>query len=48
MLTKEIETWRGFMDKLPMDKDKAYIDDFIDTRLLVTGNITDVCKSPTY
>jgi hypothetical protein len=23
VLTKEIETWRGFIDKLPSDEDKA-------------------------
>jgi hypothetical protein len=23
VLTKEIETWRGFIDKLPLDDDKA-------------------------
>lgn len=25
VLTKEIETWRGFIDKLPSDKDKAIL-----------------------
>ena len=25
VLTKEIETWRGFIDKLPSDKDKAML-----------------------
>ena len=25
ILTKEIETWRGFIDKLPSDEDKAIL-----------------------
>jgi hypothetical protein len=25
VLTKEIETWRGFIDKLPSDEDKAIL-----------------------
>jgi hypothetical protein len=25
VLTKEIETWRGFIDKLPSDEDKAVL-----------------------
>jgi hypothetical protein len=25
VLTKEIETWRGFIDKLPTDEDKAIL-----------------------
>ena len=25
VLTKEIETWRGFIDKLPNDEDKAVL-----------------------
>ena len=25
MLTKEIETWRGFIEKLPLDEDKAIL-----------------------
>jgi hypothetical protein len=25
ILTKEIETWRGFMEKLPSDEDKAIL-----------------------
>jgi hypothetical protein len=25
VLTKEIETWRGFIDKLPYDEDKAIL-----------------------
>jgi hypothetical protein len=25
VLTKEIETWRGFIDKLPTDEDKAVL-----------------------
>jgi hypothetical protein len=25
VLTKEIETWRGFIDKLPIDEDKAVL-----------------------
>ena len=29
VLTKEIETWRGFIEKLPSEDDKAYIDEII-------------------
>ena len=31
MLTKEIETWRGFIDKLPSDGDKLILTKLLDS-----------------
>jgi hypothetical protein len=33
VLTKEIETWRGFMDKLPSDEDKVVLTKLLDSCL---------------
>ena len=30
VLTKEIETWRGFIEKLPADEDKAVLTKLLD------------------
>ena len=31
MLTKEIETWRGFIDKLPIDEDKVVLTELLES-----------------
>ena len=31
VLTKEIETWRGFIEKLPSDEDKAILTKLLDS-----------------
>jgi hypothetical protein len=31
VLTKEIETWRGFIEKLPEDEDKAVLTELLDS-----------------
>ncbi len=33
ILTKEIETWRGFIDKLPTDEDKVVLTKLLDSCL---------------
>lgn len=33
VLTKEIETWRGFMDKLPSEEDKVMLTKLLDSCL---------------
>ncbi len=44
VLTKEIETWRGFIDKLPSDEDKLVLTKLLNDCYKYSVAINDHCR----
>ena len=45
VLTKEIETWRGFIDKLPSDEDKAILSKLLNDCYKYSISINDQAQA---